>query len=177
MDIRKLNGMHYKLLRIATNDWKNKMSRSTLDDIGCARPTIWAKYATSNLTIKLLRDKKPVRIYNHLINTLYYERRSKGVIKFYDNSRKRVGKQAIGNRLKSIFDEVAEPITFKESDNSLRKLLKRTFFIKPDSCNILSLGICFNGPGVEPNDGGNPHNDDNLEMTDERASKLMKIQD
>jgi hypothetical protein len=179
MDIRKLNGMHYKLLRIAKNDWKNKISRSTLDNLGRARPTIWAKYATANMTIKVLRDERPKRIHNHLRNTLYYERRSKNVMKFYDISRKRIGKQAIGNRLKSVFDEITEPITFNESDNSLRVLLKRTFFIKPDSSNVLPIGVCFNGPGGETKDDG-PLGNDNHTMTDPdegRANKLMKLDD
>ena len=57
MDLRKLNSLHYKLLSVSFFDWKNKIPRSTLDLPGLARLTLWAKYATANFTIKVLRDK------------------------------------------------------------------------------------------------------------------------
>jgi hypothetical protein len=92
IDIRKLNGLHYKLLRIATKDWKNRTPRSVLDEVGRARPTTWSKYSTASTAIKILRDKVPVRLHRHLKDTLYYERRASNVIKFFDKSSKRVGR-------------------------------------------------------------------------------------
>ena len=148
IDIRKLNGLHYKLLRIATKDWKNRTPRSVLDEVGRARPTTWSKYSTASTAIKILRDKVPVRLHRHLKDTLYYERRASNVIKFFDKSSKRVGRQAFGNRLKTVFEEIKKPISLNESKNTIRLLLKKSFFIKT---NDLLVG--FNGPGPTPLDG------------------------
>jgi len=55
-NVRKLNSGHYRVLRIVKNDWKKKKKRSDLDSIGRARPSLWGKYATGNLVIKLLKN-------------------------------------------------------------------------------------------------------------------------
>ena len=130
--MRKLNSTHYRLLRIAERDWKNKIPRSTLDELGRARPSLWAKYITASTVIKILRDQAPIRLHDHLVQTIYSERRNPGVWKFYDSSRVRIGKHAIGNRLKEIFDEINEPITFKETDGMLRTKLKRLLGMVPN---------------------------------------------
>jgi len=39
LDIRKMNTLHYRALRIAKNDFKRKLSRAELDLIGGSRPT------------------------------------------------------------------------------------------------------------------------------------------
>jgi hypothetical protein len=75
IDLGKLNSMHYKLLRIASRDWRNKIRRVELDKLGRAKPSLWGKYATASLAIKALRDNVPTRIVNHLNQTLYTERR------------------------------------------------------------------------------------------------------
>jgi hypothetical protein len=135
MDLRKLNGLHYKLLRISECDWKNRISRETLDKLGRMRPTIWTKYATANTVIKILRDRQPKRLYGHLHQTLYHERRQQLVMKFFDKSRYRVGRQCVGNRLKSVFDEIDTPFNLTESNDAIRVKLKKALgFIKwPDN--------------------------------------------
>ncbi len=125
MDLKKLNSMHYRLLQIIKRDWKQKIKREDLDKIGRARPTTWAKYATASFTVKILRDTLPRRLHDHLRGTLYYERRQDGVLKFYDNSKSKVGAQAIGNRLGYIFSEIKTPIRLNESDDQLRLTLKK----------------------------------------------------
>ena len=77
----------------------------------------------------------------------YYERRATNIIKFYDGSRKRVGMQAVGIRLKAIFEEIHVPITLTESDCSIRLLLKKAFF-NIVLCSKVPLSVSFNGPGV-----------------------------
>lgn len=147
MDLRKLNSLHYKLLRVCVYDWKNKVSRSELDLLGRARPSLWAKYSTANFTIKVLRDRQPARLHDHIISTLFHERRFPDVYKFYDKSKKKIGRQALGNRLKDIFDEFQTPLTLRESNGTIRLKLKRAFNFpgydnnravndKPDEVNL-----------------------------------------
>ncbi len=88
---------------------------------------IWGKYATAGVTIKALRDEVPTRLHDHIIKTMYTTRRSNGVRLFYDDSKRKIGKQAIGNRLKDIFDQLNSPLTLNESNDSIRRMLKRAF--------------------------------------------------
>ena len=127
MDLRKLNGMHYRLLRIVKMDWKQKIKRHVLDEIGRARPTTWAKYATSSTVIKSLRDGIPKRLSEHLRRTLYHERRKENIPKFYSKAKNKYGSQAIGNRLCHLFNEIKAPIYFTETDDQLRIKLKESF--------------------------------------------------
>ncbi len=99
-DLRKLDSLHYKLLGIVEFDWKKRISRSALDTISKARPATWSKYSTASPTMKILRDKAPERLHQHLLETHFYEKRKPSNPRFYDGSRKRRGRQAFGNRLK-----------------------------------------------------------------------------
>lgn len=124
MDIRKLNSVHYRLLRTALGDWRQTIGRDHLDALGRVRPTLWAKYITASTVVKILRDDQPARLSDHIQDTIYSEERTMRV-KFYDKSKLKPGQQAIGNRIKHIFDEIYSTITFNESNDSLRVLLKR----------------------------------------------------
>jgi hypothetical protein len=126
MDVRKLNSLHYRLLRTVVRDWKQEISRSKLDEIGRVGPETWAKYSTASTVVKIIRDDHPTRLRDHLKESMYHEERS-GRVKFFDQSRLKQGRQAVGNRLKLIFDEINTKITFKESNDSLRLLLKKCF--------------------------------------------------
>ena len=126
MDIRKLNNLHYRLLRTAVCDWKHKIktSREDLDRLGRARPSLWAYYISASTAIKIIRDDQPTRLNEHLLESIYCEDRS-GRVKFYDRSRLKQGRQSFANRLRVVFESINTPITFKESNASLRIMLKR----------------------------------------------------
>jgi len=48
------------------------------------------------------------------------------------------GRQAIGNRLKHIFDDILTPIDFTESDNRIRTILKKEFNFPKGNTDIKS---------------------------------------
>ena len=125
-DIRKLNSLHYRLLRTVECDWRCRISKNKLDELGRVRPSIWAKYATASLVIKILRDKRPGRLYCHLLDTCYKEERS-GRLKFFDSSQYKPGRQALGNRLADLFSEITTQLTLLESDCTIRTTLKKSF--------------------------------------------------
>jgi len=70
-DIRKLNLVHYKTLRIIEYDWKKKKMRADLDKLGRAKPSLWAKYANGNLVLKTLKREFLVYIFDKLGTTCY----------------------------------------------------------------------------------------------------------
>jgi adenylylsulfate kinase-like enzyme len=65
---------------------------------------------------------------------MYHERRRQDVYKFYDASNRRIGRQAIANRLKDTFDEIDTPLTLLESNDCIRVKLKKALgFAQQDS--------------------------------------------
>jgi hypothetical protein len=126
VDLKKLNSLHYRLLRTVVGDWKQSISRYKLDELGRVGPDKWSKYITASTVIKILRDKEPKRLHDCITSNIYINDRSKK-FKFFDRAVYRVGKQAINNRIGEIFNEIKTMITLNESNDSLRILLKRTF--------------------------------------------------
>ncbi len=140
-DVKKLESVHYRLLRIATRDYKMRTKRQTLDEIGRATPTQWMHYATANLVIKIIRDENPIRLCQHLKKTLFYTRREEAVMKFYDASSNKKGFQAIGNRLTETFNQIEEPTYLNESNDQLRLRLKKCFGMKCRSDPNVSIAV------------------------------------
>jgi len=124
--IRKLNSIHYKVLRIVENDWKKKKKRAELDLIGRAKPTKWMSYATGTLVTKIMRDKLPVCLFDKLSQTVYHERRKPDKLLFYDGSKTKQGFQGIQNRIKEIFDKFDCDNYSVISDDQLRIVFKKS---------------------------------------------------
>jgi len=85
-DVRKLNTLHYRSLQIAVKDYRRKLKRCQLDEIGRARPSTWEKYSAANLVIKTFIRNSPIRPYEDLITTCYRERRKPRRPMFFNKS-------------------------------------------------------------------------------------------
>jgi len=73
-DVRRLNKLHYGALRIVAKDYRQTMSRQTLDEIGRARPITWYKFSTTSLVIKVMTRKESMRLSSMLTENIYTER-------------------------------------------------------------------------------------------------------
>ena len=124
--IRKLNSLHYRILRLATGDWRIKTKRSELDKLGRVKPMQFARYSTAGLVIKTIRNNKPRNLSDILQKTLYCERRKPGRLRFFDNSKTKLGFQSIDNRLTSVFAELDFDHYPHITDHSLRINLKKS---------------------------------------------------
>lgn len=62
IDLRRINALHYRALRIEKNDHRRMYSRAELDLIGRARPTTWARYLLSSTTIKAVTRGLPTTL-------------------------------------------------------------------------------------------------------------------
>lgn len=125
-DIRKLNALHYRSLRIATQDYRKLMSRASLDLLGRSRPTTWSKYITGNLAIKIARSGIPERLHQSLRCNSYTERRRPGRLKWYDGSRKKIGRQSLRNRCGNIINDLdLDWPNDSVSEDKIRVSLKR----------------------------------------------------
>jgi len=84
-------------------------------------------YIVSKLVIKTIHSHEPVHIYKKLLDTFYSTRRKPGLGHFFNNSKGKIGKQSIQNRL-TLMDEITDDwMTQLRTDNSLRIMLKKTF--------------------------------------------------
>jgi len=125
----KLNSMHFRLLRVACRDFQNLISKEDLTK-RCQRaaPRQWVNFLTSSKIIKICRNKEPPDIYEMLMSTVYNEPRKPNIGYFFDDSRKKPGKQRICNRL-AMMKEVKKPWLHQQlTDDEIRIEMKRTFF-------------------------------------------------
>jgi len=133
-DIRRLNSIHYRVLRIAVQDYRRIMPRRELDQLGRTRPTVWSKYQTASIAIKAITSGQPARLMQNMTRNSYVERRRRGRLKFYDGSRLRIGRQMIDNRLCFMNDLDYDWLT-GTSDDRLRIELKKHFKMAVKSHN------------------------------------------
>jgi len=122
--LRRLNTVHYRILRIVEGDWKKEKRRWELDQIGRAKPLVWSKYTNANLATKIMNEKSPTELYERMAKNCYHERRKPRHYKFYDSSSTKVGSQAFENRLGNLFNQ----LDFEQADlsrDALRISLKR----------------------------------------------------
>jgi len=125
----KFDSMYYRMLRIATKDYKRVMHKKELIT-RCKRatPSEWAQYSTSSKVIKIIRDKCPPIINERLRSSLYVESRRPGLGFFFDNSKSKRGKQSIQNRLPFFKNLMAQWMDNGINDDAIRTMLKKSFF-------------------------------------------------
>jgi len=127
LDLRKINAMHYRSLRIAAKDYKRVQSRATLDSLGRTRPSIWAKYLTSSLIIKCFTRKMPEYLSSALDCQKYVERRKPLRPKFFSKADHRIGRQSIVNRADEYINDLDFDWDNSPSNDFLRVHLKKFY--------------------------------------------------
>jgi len=139
-DKRRLTSLHFRSLRIAVRDHRRLLHRAELDKLGRTRPLTWTKYQTASLVMKIVRNDFPRRLKENLLSNAYIERRKPGRLKFYDNSRTRIGRQNFGNRL-GLLNDIDFDWTDGLTDGAIRTKLKKFFkMATPDGEVVFPLG-------------------------------------
>jgi len=125
----KLRSLHFRLLRSACHDYYQQYSKDYLSK-RCRRatPDEWVRYNTASIVLKIIRDKNPNRLHSLLRSSYFEEPRKIGYGKFFDKSSTKIGKQAINCRLEHIRLIDWPWSTDNLSNDSIRILLKKTFF-------------------------------------------------
>ena len=125
---KELYSVHNRALRLIVGDYKCKyhiwklnkeLKRGTLRE--------WGRYSVASTVIKICRNRTPELLNEQLHTNMYFERRYPALAKFFDGSKRRVGKQALMNRL-SHMNNLDERYLKNLSDNAIRVLLKNAFF-------------------------------------------------
>ncbi len=128
-DGKLIESAHNKALRIAFLDRKKKIGKEDLAKKSKrAKPEEWAKYASATLVMKIIRNKSPTYLLGTLMETIFTERRKPLNGKFYNNSKGKIGKQRIQNRIGFMNGIKDEWMMVNISDNEIRQLLKKNLF-------------------------------------------------
>jgi len=124
-----INTAHYKPLRITLKDFRYRLSRSELSKrCNRATPKEWVRYQLASSVIKIFTYREPFYLYNELVKHIFTTRRKPLIGNFFDNSKGKIGRQKLGNRLRFMAEIKADWIDTEMSKDRLRMLLKRTFF-------------------------------------------------
>jgi len=97
------------MLRVACRDYKHEISKGELMT-RCKRATPIQRviFLTSSKVIKIVRNKELPDLYAPLMTTFYTEPRKPDIGYFYDNSKRKPGKQIFYNRL-DFMKEIDKP--------------------------------------------------------------------
>jgi len=125
--ITMLNSIHYRAMRLSIGDWRNKIPRREVD-LKCKRatPTQWMAYCNAKVAIELTNlNKDGPQLSEKMYARCYVNERRPGLGTFMDESRLRIGRNSLPNRL-----EVMKSINFDWfgdiNKHSLRINLKKT---------------------------------------------------
>jgi len=127
-DKLKLDVLHYKALRVAVNDWGRLFPRDMLDTLDRALPNAFAKYSLGSVIMTTMATRFPMRLYNAIMENHFTTRRN-STPQFFDNSSKKVGRQSLKNRMKTLIEKLGEDWTMQTTKQQIRRHLKKKFFI------------------------------------------------
>jgi len=111
----------------AIGDWKGKKFRSEIDTIAKrATPLQWAKYCNASTAIKMFNSEN-TSMAMELRLRAYINERTQQRATFFDDAKRKAGRQCFWNRL-DILKEIDFDWIDLKNDDLLRIQLKRLFF-------------------------------------------------
>jgi len=127
--LRRVERLHYKCVRLVVKDYRRKMSRSVIDKkTGRLAPSQWAMFSLSKLFINMRINQQPKQLLDDSSKNLYVKSRQPGLLFSYDDSKSKMGSQQTCNWIGKCLANIAEPWTDRlMSDDSIRVLLKKSF--------------------------------------------------
>jgi len=128
-DLRRLESVHYRCLRLIVKDYKQRIKREWIDAATQRlQPRVWGKFAATLLAIKIWQTQMPHRVYEEIFKNTYTIARKPGLLFGYDNSKSRSGRQITKNWLGQALGQIKYPWTDSTlSNDQIRRLLKKTF--------------------------------------------------
>jgi len=125
-----LEGLHYKALRLVIKDYRQRISRTTVDRLtNRLPPKEYAKFVSCSFAMKIYYSQTPVNLGKSIFLNTYVKTRSPGRIFGFDNSKSRLGRQATRNWIGQNLSQIKDDWTTKiRSNDAIRVLLKKTYY-------------------------------------------------
>jgi hypothetical protein len=123
---KKIESLHYRIMRVACNDFKRRRRRKEID-IQCKRatPKMWSYYVSASTAMKIIRDAEPKLLARTIETNMVTERRRPRNGRFFDSSRVMIGRHQFSNRLGHL-NSIPDPWLYPSpSNDSIRTMLKR----------------------------------------------------
>jgi len=117
-------------LRVVLDDFKRKISnKKVLRLLNRASPLEYTNFKLARVLISIVNNTDPFFLFHELLSQAVTERRAPLRPWFLDMSRKRIGRQALANRVTDISRRLNfDWLDVKMSKDALRKNLKHSFF-------------------------------------------------
>jgi len=143
-DLRRIESVHYKCLRLIVKDYRQRISREWIDAATQRLPPkLLGKFATASLAIKIRQAKAPLGLYEEIFKNTYAETRKPGRLFGFDSSRVSVGRSMTKNWIGQTLGHIKTAWTESHlSNDQIRRLLKRT-------CYLLLISMCIFGPIIQ----------------------------
>jgi len=127
---KKIESIHYKALRLVLRDYRQRISRSVIDQTtNRLPPKRWAKFTAGSFAIKVYYNNKPNNLRKSIFANTYTKNRSPGTLFGYDSSRSKAGRQITCNWIGQVLSNIKEDWTNSvRSNDAIRVLLKKTFY-------------------------------------------------
>jgi len=128
--LKALESMHYRCLRLVIRDFRRKVSRHIIDKITKRLPpTTWMDYSICSLYINAKMTGQPSGMIMEIESNLYTKRRHEGRLFGFDNSRSKSSRQRTRNWLGQSLARITTPWTdLSMSKDQIRILLKRNLY-------------------------------------------------
>ncbi len=98
-DMKRIESIHYRALRVGIFDFKNQVSREIIDlNFKRITPREWSEYSISQIMIRVFTSKSPESLFTCLNSHAYFINRPQR-LRFFDSSKTRVGFQCIENKV------------------------------------------------------------------------------
>jgi len=88
----------------------------------------WVRYLLASQVIKIVTNREPFYLYNDIKKNIYTTGRKPLIGNFFDNSKGKIGKQKLGNRLKFMTKINWDWTDTAMTKDRLRVRLKDTYF-------------------------------------------------
>jgi len=120
-----------------------------LDLLSRQKPKVINNYMTGSVFINCYLSGKPARLWANIKDNEYQIKRT-GQLRYFDSSRKRIGKQAFCNRIDEVVRQFNTEWRKMNIKDTIRIFLKKTFSVYCDItyCDLLIVAIVIDQDAI-----------------------------
>jgi len=128
--LKKVESIHFRSLRVAVNDYKQRISRELLTaSTQRMDPSTWGRFAACSLAMRVKLSGSPVNLCSSMFANAFTQQRKTGQLFAYDNSRSLIGRSITKNWIGKCIGRIKVPWTTQDmSKDQIRRLLKKVFW-------------------------------------------------
>jgi len=129
-ELNELKKIHFKALRVALCDYRQRLSRNTISvRTNRLPPRLWGQFAAATVLMKMWQQNQPTELKQSIFSNTYTKTRYQGLLFGFDGSKFKIGKQTTKNWSGSVLSQIKVPWTnVQMNKDRIRTILKSTFY-------------------------------------------------